>query len=186
MKGFGFGWSDLGVLGLIGMAIYGGIKLAQMNSIAKKVDMSIKTLSDSTPVEIQKGVTEKAVEQAADREARREVRACVKRIGEAAVEQVTKEVKDEVQRQKADISERVTKQVAEEVKNIHQEELVKKIVDKAEDLVADKIEEERRKAAAKLNKGLESVLDIYDGISKRVFGGRQSNGSEGLTFTVGR
>ena len=188
MKEFGFGLMDFGALGLLGLAIYGGIKLVQMSGIAKDLDMSIKELSKATPVDIQQAIVDQATERAVDREVHKTVQNISKRIESSATSEITKEVKAEVKRQSDTISDKVTKKVAEEVTAIKQEELFDKIVEKAEDMVSDKVEEERRKAAARLNKGLESVLDIYDGISQRVARAvpGANNSSQGLTFTVGR
>ena len=188
VKEIGFGFADLGALGLLGLAIYGGVKLIQMSGIAKDLDMSIKELSKATPVDIQQAIVDQAVEKAVDREVHKTVQNISKRIESSATSDISREVKAEVKRQCGTISEKVTKKVADEVTAIKQEELFDKIVEKAEDLVSDKIEEERRKAAARLNKGLDSVLDIYDGISQRVAKAipGANNSGQGLTFTVGR
>lgn len=186
MKGLEFGWTDLGGLGLLGLAIYGGIKLIQLSSIGSKLDMSIKELSASTPVDIQKSMVDRAVERAVDREVHKAVADTARRVGEEVRGDLRKEVKTAVQSQYSDISDRVTKQVAKEVSDLRQDDIVKRITDRAEDLVVDRINEETRKAAAKFGKGMDGFMDLYGGFARWVASGgnSQSTGNQGRSFTV--
>ena len=176
-----FGLYDLGALGLIGFLIYGGIKLFKLNDVSKKLDVSLKDLSALTPAEIRQSVVDRATERAVDREVTASIQATTKKISDQIRADMNREVRTAVKSQYEDISDKVTRKVSEEVAAIDRTSLTRKIADRAEDLVIEKLDKSTDEALEKFNRGIGNITKIYEGISN-VMAGTTGKSKNGLTF----
>lgn len=173
MKTTAFNFSDFGVLGGLGLLLYGAIKVA---AICKKIDVSVSDLANKSSVEIEQTVVNKAVETAVDREVKKAVSGTAARVGDQVRGDLQKAIATEVKAQYNNISDKVTKQVAEEVGKIDEPKLREKVAAKAEQIVLDKLEGSTNEAIGKLNRELGIMLKTYEGIGNVInnfTGGKQ-------------
>jgi hypothetical protein len=176
MKTSVFSFSDFGVLGGLGLLLYGAVKVA---TICKKIDVSVSDLASKTNVDIEQSMVDKAVETAVTNEVRKAVTGTAARVGEQVRADLQKSISTEVKAQYNDISDKVTKQVAEEVGKIDEPKLREKVAVKAEKIVLDKLEGSTNEALAKLNKQLGITLKTYEGIGETIntfLGGKRNGG----------
>ena len=152
-----FSLPELGGLGLLGMLIYGGIKLVQLSGIAKKVDMSVKDLSDKTVVEVEQHIVDKAAEIAMGREITRVVNQTSRNVANRINYEVNTRVKDEVHKQYHDIASKVVKKIGEEVAAFDKTEVTRRIERRAEEIVVEKLDRATDEALEKFNKKLNKV-----------------------------
>lgn len=152
-----FSLSELGGLGLLGMLVYGGIKLVQLSGIAKKVDMSVKDLSEKTVVEIEQSI----VDQAAGRAMEREIGRIVGQAGRSVVNHINYEVntrvKDEVNKQKNEIASKIVRKFSDEIAGFDKTEMTRRIERRAEDIVVEKLDHATDQALDEFNRKLKKM-----------------------------
>ena len=171
-----FSLQDLGGLGLIGLAIYGGIKLWKLNDISKKVDLTIRDMTDKTPVDINKALVDKAITNAVDREVRTAVGEVSKVVANQVRADLNKEIRTDVKAHYDEMKAEVSKKISDQVAKIDETALRKEVSERAEEKVLDKLEGSTDEALAKFNRGLGNITKIYEGISN-VMSGTKGNGN---------
>lgn len=149
-----FSLPELGGLGLLGMLIYGGIKLVQLSGIAKKVDMSVNDLAGKTVVEVEQSIVNKAAEVAMGREIRRVVDQTGRSVANRINYEVSNQVRSEVKKQCENITSKVVKKIGEEVAGFDKSEVTRRIERRAEELVMDKLDHATDEALERFNKKL--------------------------------
>lgn len=152
-----FSLPELGGLGLLGMLIYGGIKLVQLSGIARKVDMSVKDLSDKTVVEVEQSLVDKAAEMAMGREINRIVTQTGRNVTNRINYEVNTRVKDEVRKQYESIAEKVVRKIGDEVAGFDKTDVTRRIERRAEELVVEKLDHATDEALEKFNKKLNKM-----------------------------
>lgn len=152
-----FSLSELGGLGLLGMLVYGGIKLIQLSGIAKKVDTSVKDLSKMTVVEVEQSLVDKAASQAMDREIRRIVEQTGRSVTNHINYEVNTKVREEVKSRYDDIASKVVKKIGDEIAGIDRTDVSRRIERRAEELVVEKLDRATDDALDKFNKKLNKM-----------------------------
>lgn len=152
-----FSLSELGGLGLLGMLVYGGIKLVQLSGIAKKVDMSVKDLSDKTVVEVEQSLVDKAAGMAMEREIGRIVTQAGRSVTNHINYEVNTRVREEVNRQKNEIASKIVKKISDEVAGFDKSEVTRRIERRAEEIVVEKLDHATDAALDEFNKKLKKM-----------------------------
>lgn len=175
--------TDLGALGLVGCVIYGGIKLWQLRKVAKKLDMALEDIAEKTPIEIQQATVDKAIETAVNREVQPMVVSASRKVTDQIRSDMNRDIRAEVKARYDDISEKVTKEISAKVASIVDEkDLKRRIEDKAEELVVDKLDGTTDEALEKFNRGLGKYLKFYEGIGDLISGNRNNGNGFQVKF----
>ena len=152
-----FSLSELGGLGLLGMLVYGGIKLVQLSGIAKKVDMSVKDLSEKTVVEVEQSIVDKAAGMAMEREIGRIVNQAGRSVTNHINYEVNTRVREEVNKQKNEIASKIVKKFSDEIAGFDKSEVTRRIERRAEELVVEKLDHATDAAMDEFNKKLKKM-----------------------------
>lgn len=152
-----FSLSELGGLGLLGMLVYGGVKLIQLSGIAKKVDTSVRDLSKMTVVEVEQSLVDKAASEAMDREIRRIVEQSGRSVANHINYEVNTKVRDAVKSQYEDIACKVVKKIGDELAGMDRTEVTRRIERRAEEMVVEKLDHATDEALDKFNKKLNKM-----------------------------
>lgn len=152
-----FSLSELGGLGLLGMLLYGGIKLVQLSGIAKKVDTSVRDLSKMTVVEVEQSIVDKAAGQAMDREIRRIAEQSGRSVANRINYEIDTKVRDAVKSQYEDIASKVVKKIGDELAGLDRTEVTRRIERRAEEMVVEKLDHATDEALDKFSKKLNKM-----------------------------
>lgn len=177
-----FDLTGLCMIGLMGLGVYGAIKVVKMGDISKKLDMSIRDLSSRTHVDVSQAIVNKAIHNAVEKEVRYSVRKTADKIGDKLYGDMTGKIGELVKSKYKEISDKASDEVASYVSRIGDEpEFRNRVAERAEEKVMNKLESSTSEALEKFNRGLSSITKIYEGISNAMSGSKSGNG---LTFRV--
>lgn len=154
-----FGWVVAGVS--VAAALYCGKKL---HDVCAKVDLAVTDISNTTFIDVQDAVVQKAVDKAAQNAAGRAVKATeglMQRMVETAV-------RGSVEASKGTLKAAVTDRIAKEVSEIDKSELIEDITDKAKELIAEKFESKLDGIASQFSDNLENMGKIYSAIAEQM------------------
>ena len=152
----------------------------KLQRIAHKVDMSVDTLAEKTPVDISTVLIDKAVQRAVDRE----VGAAVSAASNTAVRRISDDMDTQIRRSVAasysNIEDSVSTEVARQVSNLDINRLKQDVTAKAKQAVVEKFDGHLDDIIDDFKKNLENVSKIYGSIANTMI---KKPGSE-LVFKI--
>jgi len=160
-----------------------GVDIYEHRQITKKVGLATKGLKDASVKDIQQGIVEQAVKDAAEECVVEHVRRVKNDIMGEAKSQICREVQDAVRAAKAVTEKEVLDRISLEASRIDMADLKKSARDKAEEKILDKFDGNLEDLLSKFNDNLSNVQKIYGGIADAITKTKEKD--NGIKFTIG-
>lgn len=160
-----------------------GVDIYEHHQVAKKVDKSVNELEKSAIKDIQQGMIQRAVEDAAGRSVTEHLNRIKNEVFAEARVKLSEEVRAAVKEAGDVIRREVGEKISSEASMIDIGELKKSARDKAEQKILDKFDGNLEDLLAKFNDNLGNIQKIYGGIADAISKGQEQN--KGLKFTIG-
>lgn len=160
-----------------------GVDIYEHQKVAKKIGIAAGDLKEAAVKDIQQGIVEKAVKDAAEDR----VSTYVRNVKNEVMDDARIKLGEEVKRAVNDASEEIRKQtndkIADEVSKIDISELKKSARDNAEAKILEKFDGNLEDLLEKFNDNLSNVQKIYGGIADAI--SKTNERDKGLKFTIG-
>lgn len=160
-----------------------GIDIYEHRQIAKKVGVSVKDLKEASVKEIQQGIVESAVKEAAEDKVGVYIHTVRDDIIGDARNSLDREARKAVSEAEDLIRKEVEDKISKEASKIDMNELKKSARDKAEAKILEKFDGNLEDLLEKFNDNLGNIQKIYGGIADAISKGQEQN--KGLKFTIG-
>lgn len=136
----------------------------KLKDVSGVVNSAVTDIANTTFIDVQQAVVDKAVERAAQNAANRAVKATedMMKVG------VERAVSTAVYNSKTALKDAVTDKIAREVAEIDKTELIADVTDKAKRLILEKFDGKLDGIAAEFSHNLESIGKVYQGIAEKM------------------
>jgi len=167
-----------GVVGT-GYGVYSGHKA---DKIARKLDRTLEDLNERTDIQIKQDIVDKAVEEAAKKQASIQVVAATTKCVNEVSADISKQVKAAVADEYMSIKDNVRVEIDKKVQNISVDGIRQEVIDTAAAKAAQKFDADLENVLRNYNNQLDQVTRIYSSVASKLDSQKQDNG---VSFKIG-
>lgn len=160
-----------------------GVDIYEHHKVTKKIGIAAGELKAAAVKDIQQGIVEQAVKEAAEENVAGYIRTVKNDVMAEARDQISAEVKQAVKAAEAVTAKEVLDKISAEAERIDMTELKKSARDKAEAKILEKFDGNLEDLLSKFNDNLSNVQKIYGGIADAI--SKTNERDKGLKFTIG-
>lgn len=158
-----------------------GQKVDRCESLVNK---AVDGLSEAALADVRQEMVNKAVERAVERRVRITMEDINQELRENAKKELQKRVQSAVQKNSSVVANEVAEAIAKEAGKIRKEDVMDKAVEKARDVMVERVEGDLEKLAEEYMDNLTKVGRIYQGIADSI-GSKADSGKGELRLSLG-
>ena len=154
------------LLMLTGMSMVAAVYChRQMRKSVNLLNKAADSVADLTVVDVQQGIIDRAIHNAADREVGRAVNRAVRIAEETILNETQKRVRGAVQQSQSKIQKAVTDAIAKEAAKIDQNAIMEEATEKAKEMLLERFDGKLDGLMSDYQRNLDNVGKIYQSIA---------------------
>ncbi len=159
-------------IGTIGLVVLSGVSVIatvychrQMKKTFRLVSKAANNVADLTVVDVQQGIIDRAINDAANREVGRAVNRAVRMVEEDILSETQKRVRGAVQQSQSKIQKAVTDAIAKEAAKVDQNAIMEDATEKAKEMLLARFDGKLDGLMSDYQRNLDNVGKIYQSIA---------------------
>lgn len=138
---------------------------AQMKKTVKLVNKAADSVAELTVVDVQQGIIDRAINNAANREVGKAVSRAVRMVEDGIVSETQKRVRNAVQQSQGKLQKAVTDAIAKEAAKVDKDDIMEEATERAKEMLLERFDGKLDGLMSDYQRNLDNVGKIYQSIA---------------------